>query len=472
MRTAHALIVTITIIAMLLVAGCAGATPAPPPTVSQSTPEAPTSAPTTGVEISVLTSSGHTQLEGVWKDLPAFEQQTGIKVNLVQVPTADIPAKALTDARLGTHQFDVIEAYDHMLAALQPHVAPIEDFLLQDGVDLEAWKSQQVPWAVEAATWDGKVTYWPYYSGAYSGFYRKELFESPEEKAKFQAQYGYELPAPPQTMQELLDVAEFFTRDTNGDGAIDHWGMVFGGSGENAMGIFHQWSFQAGLSNVFDAEGHLLWGPEYPKNQPIVADAARALQDLVWDRKVAPPDVVSFGGTESFDMYTNGQAAMLVGMIYFFWKDVNDPALIDKIGKTGDMAIPGLKPGEGTMPFWWVWAVANDLPPEKAHAAWQLVKWLTERQQLETALTKGQGVFVPTDIATLDWAASNSIIPPSLGDVMKKAKHYNVPPIIVPYRPIVQKYVEKLLLNEITPEEFVAQSAQEIETMVAEQPSQ
>jgi hypothetical protein len=93
-------------------------------------------------------------------------------------------------------------------------------------------------------------------------------------------------------------------------------------------------------------------------------------------------------------------------------------------------------------------------------------KWATGRT-IEGCTTKGTGGLF-TDLATLEWAEQD-IIPPALGDVMKNAKFYSVPPVIVNYRPIVQKYVEKALLNEITAEEFITQSGAEIEEMVKQQ---
>ena len=63
----------------------------------------------------------------------------------------------------------------------------------------------------------------PAWANAEIVFYRKDLFDKPEEQKAFQAKYGYPL-APPQTWQQWRDIAKFFTRDTDGDGKADFWG--------------------------------------------------------------------------------------------------------------------------------------------------------------------------------------------------------------------------------------------------------
>ncbi len=57
----------------------------------------------------------------------------------------------------------------------------------------------------------GKFWGLPVNQDAYGFMYRKDLFENPEEKAKFKAKYGYELKVP-QTYQQARDMANFFTR--------------------------------------------------------------------------------------------------------------------------------------------------------------------------------------------------------------------------------------------------------------------
>ena len=81
-------------------------------------------------------------------------------------------------------------------------------------------------------TWKGKIVGVPRSSANRMYGYRKDLFADPREKAAFQKKYGYELKFP-DTWKQFRDVAEFFTRDTNGDGTVDFWGV---GNGFSADG--------------------------------------------------------------------------------------------------------------------------------------------------------------------------------------------------------------------------------------------
>ena len=74
---------------------------------------------------------------------------------------------------------------------------------------------------------DGKIYGLPWWDGPVMFYYRKDLFENPQEKENFQKEYGYEL-NPPMTWKEFLDIAQFFTRDTDQDGTVDFYGAVQG----------------------------------------------------------------------------------------------------------------------------------------------------------------------------------------------------------------------------------------------------
>ena len=62
----------------------------------------------------------------------------------------------------------------------------------------------------------GKLWSYPTEGDAIGWAYRKDLFEDPDEKAAFSARYGGRALAPPTTLEELKDIAEFFTRPDEG----------------------------------------------------------------------------------------------------------------------------------------------------------------------------------------------------------------------------------------------------------------
>ena len=54
-------------------------------------------------------------------------------------------------------------------------------------------------------------------------YYNSDVYGNADEQAAFKEKYGYDL-APPATWDQVVDIQEFFRRDTDGDGEIDSWG--------------------------------------------------------------------------------------------------------------------------------------------------------------------------------------------------------------------------------------------------------
>jgi multiple sugar transport system substrate-binding protein len=91
----------------------------------------------------------------------------------------------------------------------------------------------------------------PIQSNVLTVSYRKDLFNDPKNKEDFKKQFNRDLGIP-QTMDEYLDIAKFFTRDTNNDGKIDLYGTTLMGKKHEANFV----DFKSFLSNfggtVFD----------------------------------------------------------------------------------------------------------------------------------------------------------------------------------------------------------------------------
>src|SRR5215469_13236106 len=191
--------------------------------------------------ITVLDTQGHHQFLQVWANIPAFEKQTGITVNLVKAATTtDLEQKALQALLLPNSPYDVMTLPDTTTGAAALHMTSLEPYITQSGSTVAAFQAQFPEWVRKADTFGGQVRYASFYAGAVAVVYRKSLFEDPANKAAFQQQFGYALPEPPTTPQQLLDEAKFFTR--NGQ-----YGLVFPASGDTGATIFEEIMWRAGL---------------------------------------------------------------------------------------------------------------------------------------------------------------------------------------------------------------------------------
>ncbi|MBB5751433.1 ABC transporter substrate-binding protein [Prosthecomicrobium pneumaticum] len=164
---------------------------------------------------------------------------------------------------------------------------------------------------------------------AYGLMYRKDLFESAEEKAAFKAKYGRELRVP-ETYQEAKEVAEFFTRPDKG---LYGWGQMGGRDYDFATTASNSflWSFGGELYNPKTNEiaGYL--------NSPASIDGVQAYVDMF---KFGPPGSGNWGFDEVNASFQQGQLAMAMQWFYFNGSNA-DPKVNKFAGVTGFGILPG-----------------------------------------------------------------------------------------------------------------------------------
>ncbi|HSB80247.1 MAG TPA: extracellular solute-binding protein [Candidatus Methylomirabilis sp.] len=414
-----------------------------------------------GTTLSVLSSSGHRQLDPIWSKLGELEQETGIKVNLTRVPTGEIRQKIMQDLVMGTGQFDVYEPPDDTIYSASQYLAPLEPYIQKDFGSVEAWGKYTVPWALKAASIRGDVRCHPYYCGTVAAAYRENLFTNPKNRADFKGRFGYDLPSPPKTWKEMVDAAQFFTRE---EGGQQQWGLVFPGKQDPGLNIFEMLVFEEGVEYL-DDQNHSLWGPKHPESQATVAKVAAFMQDLIYKQKVAPSTIPGMATNESVDLYLNGKSAMILDLIYFAWNEFVSKKVTDRIGRSISFQVPTSSgAGKGGIPFYWMMGINGK--SGKKDAAWEFLRWFMREDNLKLALTKGTGVFVPTDTRLGDWAAAENVLPPAIVAASKRAQVYRLNPQIGQVRNTVRIYVEKLDLKDLTPEQFVQQSGNAVEQLM------
>jgi multiple sugar transport system substrate-binding protein len=414
-----------------------------------------------GTTLNVLSTSGHRQLDPIWNKIGELEQETGIKIALTRVPVGEIRQKIMQDLAMGTGQFDAYEIPDDTIFSASHHLTSLEPYIKRDFGSVDAWGKTTVPWALKAAASLGEVRVHPFYSGSVAAAYREPLFTDAKNRADFKARFGYDLPTPPKNWKELTDAATFFTRQEKGE---QLWGLVFPGKQDPGLNIFEELLFQEGTL-FLDDQNHSLWGPKHPENHAAVAKIAEYLQGLIYKSKVAPTTVPGMATNEVTDMYINGKAAMVMDLIYFAWNEITSKKVTDRIGKSVSFEIPAAGGiGKGSRPSYWMWGISNK--SGKKDAGWEFLRWFMREENLKLALTKGTGVFVPTDTRLGEWAASENILPPAVVAGIKRAQVYRLNPQIGQVRNTIRVYVEKLDLNELTPEQFVQQSGNAIEQLM------
>ena len=335
-------------------------------------------------------TSGVTELNILWAQWdPAdylqeignmYEDETGIKVNVIQEPWGSFQDLFFTEMSAQGTSYDMVVGDSQWLgqASTQGHYLDITDFLTSNGIDKTVTEATLTYYG-EYPT--GSGTYWAYPTeGDADGWaYRKDLFEDPDEMAAFEAEYGYPL-APPETYDQLLDIAKFFTRpEENLYGAAiytqaDYDALTMGY--ENAMFSFGgDWK---------DANNNVLGVVNSPENV-AAAEMYKELYDCC-----QPPGMSNAFFVEVNDAFSGGQAAM--GMNYFaFFPALVNPEVSPYAADTGFFVNPkgpngdqyAALGGQGM-------SIISYISPEQQQASKDFIKWFAQPEiQQEWAAVGG-----------------------------------------------------------------------------------
>jgi multiple sugar transport system substrate-binding protein len=160
----------------------------------------------------------------------------------------------------------------------------------------------------------------PFEADALAWAYRKDLFNNPANQKAFKARYGFALGVP-QTLDQLVDIADFFT----GRGGM--YGIAFheANSYDAAAEAFNEflWSYGGDLWNphTHQIEGYV--------NSPRAVHALTVLQHLAKD---SPPGSGNYWFNEVNTAMNQGKVAMINNW-FGFLPGVRDPSA-STLGKT------------------------------------------------------------------------------------------------------------------------------------------
>lgn len=138
-----------------------------------------------------------------------YTAETGVTVTVETTPWSDFQTKTFAELNAQGDAYDMVVGDSQWLGAASTagHYLDLTSFIEEHGVD-----ETFVPATLQYySLYDGKYWSVPAEGDANGWAYRKDWFEDPAEQAAFKEKYGYDL-AVPQDFQQLIDIAEFFTR--------------------------------------------------------------------------------------------------------------------------------------------------------------------------------------------------------------------------------------------------------------------
>lgn len=416
--------------------------------------------PFEGVELVVAGDAGHNLKPFEWWADEVYEK-SGIRIKeIVGIPFNGVYEKLKTEFVAGTGAFDVVVFYPAFIGdfAGNGYLLQLDPYTQKYDPELD----DVIPAFRELyLKYEGKLFALPFDGDVLNLYYRTDLFEDPAEKEAFRARYGYEL-APPKTWDQWLDIAEFFTRDTDGDGRTDLYGVAeYGQRG-------YSWAWWA---NRFAAYGGVYFDEDM--NPQINTEAGvKALENMIASLRFSPPDTLAYGYDELRDVFLEGRVAMVVQ-----WSDVgkkgNDPELSKIPGKLGVTLVPGVQRDgkvvhRSMMPVGRVLAVAKDT--RHPEAAYWLIQFLTSKEKSLHDVSSSATGLDP-------YRYSHFAAPEAYGMFASReeAERYlagvqanmeaGFPELTIPgawqYEDVLDLYVNQALAGQIGPKEALDKAAEE-----------
>lgn len=254
---------------------------------------------------------------------PVWEELSGGKLTVIELPFAEHYTKMMLDLRNGSGQYDAFLVGAFWYGDIVPnnYAYPIDEFM--GSGEYPKWSYDVMPPALKALhTWQGKSYGVLNDADGQVLYYRKSALENAAHKAAFKKEYGYDLPSPPTTWQQLLDISKYFNGknwDSN-DGDPDGGTVLHLKVGE--QGHYHFQSLSASFAVTpgpkVDQYHNVYWFD--PTNmKPLINSPGhlKALEFLLSLHKTGPAAQVGWSLGEAWDYFLRGKSVFV-----FSWGDV------------------------------------------------------------------------------------------------------------------------------------------------------
>jgi multiple sugar transport system substrate-binding protein len=324
-----------------------------------------------GEEITIVWEAGLQALDPLNFSGPKWKELTGIDVNVIEVPTAEMFTKILQEHRAGTGAYDALNVIPSWMAdlvragALEPLDEYVDKYGYRDELETIApvYRDNQMK--------VGDTIYgFPDDGDVFVFYYRKDIFE--EE--------GLE---PPKTWQEFAEICNQLT---------EKYGPDMYGAGMFRENPYPQFLFQ----ERFRVEGGKFFDEETMKATINDEIGVKVLTEMREENACMPPGVESWGFVENLAAFLAGDTAMTVSWPpYGRWAAGygTDEAALSWVpkseiaGKVGYALPPG---GHPQLAAGFSLAVSSS--SDKKEPAYLFIQWLNsedvslERVQLPYAL--------------------------------------------------------------------------------------
>jgi multiple sugar transport system substrate-binding protein len=280
-----------------------------------------------------------------------------IQVQLEPVGSGDYYGRIFNQIEAGNPP-DILQIGDDAVPRFVERRAlvPLDEFI--GGTTYPLDTQIYLPGVLEPGQWSGKQYLLPKDFTPLAVYYNKLIFD----------RFGVPYPEDGWTMQQFLETARALTRDTDGDGATDTWGVQLPGAWPTG---FEYWAATAGGRLVSDSGSAFIGYMDSPQT----VAALQLYADLYHKERVAPPpvDLSAFGGGNT--EFADGKAAMRV---FGHWPQselLANPAI--------DLGVVGLPAGplRANILLWGGFGISS--LSKNQEAAWRFLRFYTGQEGAE-----------------------------------------------------------------------------------------
>ena len=253
-----------------------------------------------GKTITIVWEAGLQSLDPTQFSGPLWEKETGCKVKVVEVPTAEMFTKIMQEFRAGTGAYDAL----NVIPAWMPDLAQAGALeVLDPYVDKYGFRDELKKIAPtyrdNQMTVNGKIYGFPDDGDVFVFYYRKDIFARADLKKAFKDKYKYDL-APPKTWKQFDEIGSFLTDALKKEGI---YGAAFFREPPYTMFMFQE-RFRVEGGRFFDAAT-----VKATVNSPI---GVKVFTEMRNENRFMPPGVEKFGFVENLALFLKGQSAMTI----------------------------------------------------------------------------------------------------------------------------------------------------------------
>ncbi len=393
----------------------------------------------------------------VKREEPNFEKETGIGIgNYMEVGILDLGAKILAEAvgKSGTYDINMGATFDLPDGAASGVLWALDDMMKVGKPDVELW----LPGLLEQVQFKGK-TYAFFADGDHFAFImRKDWLDKADEAKKFREKYGWGPGCPP-TWKHWEQLAEFYTRDLDGDGRMD----FFGAMGYRSRRYAWRWWLGRYYSKgkaPFDDQMH----PTVDSPEGI-----ETTKQYISITKYMPTDIQGWATAQAYPFYAAGH----VFSFYTFPSATlaaEDPAKSKVRGKNIACLIPGSmvkgKLIRRTLQSWGNTYMINSYSKHREAGYW-FIQWLNSQKVATRMVSFPKSVYDPFMVTQFTDPNVINARGKSFLDAQLKNAQVMVPIILLEgaaeYHDALDLNISAALNEEITPEEAMKRTAKQWE---------